>query len=157
MKKRSKKLPYEEGSWFAIPLEQGGYAVGCVARCTGKGPALGYFFGPKRAQVPSIDELASLAPKDAIKVMQFGDLGLIDGSWPVIGRFPDWDRTKWPIPIFYNDDPLVDVTWKVEYDDSLQEKEWVHIPFGSGPQKGYMHNVQSGSEAAEYHISQLLP
>ena len=141
MKKRSRKLPYQEGAWFAIPLEQGGYATGVVARCTGDGTTLGYFFGPKRDKVPTIDEMTHLAHKDALKVMQFGDLGLIDGSWPVIGRLPDWDRAQWPIPIFYHDDSLVDVSWKVEYNDSLEEISRVRIPFGTGKQNGYLHNA----------------
>lgn len=38
---------YREGSRFAVPLRQGGYAVGLVARVNPRGVLLGYFFGPR--------------------------------------------------------------------------------------------------------------
>ena len=44
------KLPYSEGSVFLVPLRNGGYARGVVARATGEGKGLfGYFFGPRLA------------------------------------------------------------------------------------------------------------
>lgn len=95
-----KKLPYREGDWFGVPIG-GGFAVGLVARCHRRGKTLfGYFFGPKRAKLPAVDELGALAPGDAIFVARFGDLGLINGEWPVIGTSKDWNRAKWPMPPF---------------------------------------------------------
>lgn len=50
----AKRLPYREGTWFALPLRKGGYAVGVVARMAPRGRIiLAYFFGPKRNQIPS--------------------------------------------------------------------------------------------------------
>jgi hypothetical protein len=49
----SQKINYREGDWFAVPLRDGGYAVGLVARMDNRGGVLGYFFGPRRDDVPS--------------------------------------------------------------------------------------------------------
>ena len=39
------KASYREGDWFAVPLRDGGYAAGLIARANPKGVLLGYFFG----------------------------------------------------------------------------------------------------------------
>jgi hypothetical protein len=93
-------LPYQEGTWFAVPLRDSGYALGLVARSNDKGIALGYFFGPKHNDIPRNENISRLRPEDAILIRLFGDLGLIQGKWPVICHDPAWNRTKWPLPHF---------------------------------------------------------
>ena len=51
---------------------------------------LGFFFGPTRNSLPDQSEIPGLAPGDAEAVMRFGALGLIDGSWPVVGRVSEF-------------------------------------------------------------------
>ena len=82
-----------------------------------KGTLLGYFFGPKRAVVPSIDDLADLKAEGAVLVGRFGYLGLKHGTWPVIGRLEDWDRTEWPMPVFVRYEELTGRSLSVFYDD----------------------------------------
>src|SRR5262245_51705508 len=95
------KVTYKEGTWFALPLRQVGYAVGRVARhAPQRKVILAYLFGPKRERVPTLDELDHLEPYRAVKVVRAGDLGLLDGSWPLIGDSPRWERQKWLMPVF---------------------------------------------------------
>jgi len=99
-------LPYTEGTLFFVPLRNGGYARGVVARASPEGKVLlGYFFGP---QLPTteISDLGNLAPSKAILRLRFGDLGLINGEWPIEGRVPEWNRSEWPMPAFVRKDPL---------------------------------------------------
>ncbi len=93
------KLPYREGTWFAIPLRHGGFAVGIVARAKG-GSLLCYFYGPRCNLVPKLAEVEKRKPQDALRRLHVGDLGLIDGSWPIIGHPTSWSRDDWPMPIF---------------------------------------------------------
>jgi len=86
-----------EGDWIAVPLRGGGYATGVIARMKGM-QLFGYFFGPKRDDVPQLGELSGLGPDDAVLVGAFGGLGLKGGDWPVLGRFGNWDRADWPFP-----------------------------------------------------------
>jgi len=92
---------HDEGTCFAVPLEGGGHALGVLARTSaGSGVVFGYFFGPKRDALPAADELPRLAPEDAIWSGRFGDLELVEGNWPVLGKLPDWRREEWPMPEF---------------------------------------------------------
>lgn len=100
------KLPYSEGSTFLVPLKSGGYARGIVARAGPKGKILmGYFFGP-RLELPADATIDDLRASSAVLRARFGDLGLIKGRWPVLGRPPTWNRSEWPIPAFVRRDPL---------------------------------------------------
>jgi hypothetical protein len=87
------------GDWFAVPLPDGNWVVGRIARRGG--PALlGYFFGPRRAELPALAELKSLHAADAVWVTKFSYLGLRDGEWPILHGAEDFDSTAWPMPMF---------------------------------------------------------
>jgi hypothetical protein len=114
----TKRIKYSEGDVFAVPLDHpGGYGLGVIARAKGNGPALGYFFGPRRHEVPDLADVADLAVVDNVLVAKFGDLGLNRGRWPIIGALPDWRREAWPMPAFGRDELLSDRLWRVEYAD----------------------------------------
>jgi hypothetical protein len=113
---RKRELPYREGDFFAVPLDGGGYAIGVLARADGRGCLLGYFFGPRRSELPGAEGVCALAPEDAARVMLVGDTGLLDGRWPIVHRPERWDRGRWPVPAFarhYNRD----TAFRVVYDD----------------------------------------
>src|SRR5581483_12073208 len=113
------KLPYREGTWFGMPLRQGGFAVGLVARATAQGKViLCYFFGPWRAAVPALGEVERLRPSDAIRAIRVGDLGLIRGKWPMIGHAASWTRSDWQMPTFIRRDPLSRRAWRVYHSDT---------------------------------------
>ncbi|MGI8854722.1 MAG: immunity 26/phosphotriesterase HocA family protein [Thermomicrobiales bacterium] len=113
---RPRKLPYQEGDWFAVPLRDGGFGVGIVARMDGKGRVLGYFFGPRRDAVPLLPEVASMKADQAVWIHCFGDLGLIEKDWTVLGNDATWNRADWPMPAFGHRDSIVENRqWKREY------------------------------------------
>lgn len=149
------KLPYREGTWFAMPLRQGGYVVGRVARHSGDGCVLGYFFGPKRDTIPRLDELGELAPHSAIRVMRFGDLGLLNGRWTVIGENPGWEKEEWPMPIFTRKDSVTKTAIIIIYDDNnpLVELSNRQIPFETSGIEG---DSLSGAGAAETKLSMII-
>jgi hypothetical protein len=101
------KLPDSEGSVFLVPLRNGGYARGVVARASSAGKVLlGYFFGP-RLLSPNPVEVEDLDPTHAVLKVRSGDLGLMNGAWPIIGKIPHWDRTRWLVPLFVRKDPFI--------------------------------------------------
>lgn len=119
------QLPYSEGSVFLVPLRTEGYARGVVARSTSRGRVLfGYFFGPAFPSVTNAS-LENLFPDKAILITHFGDLGLINGKWPVIGVISTWNRSMWRMPDFVRRDDLSQNAWRIHYsDDDPSHIEW---------------------------------
>lgn len=83
-----------------VPLENGGFAPGLVARHAPRsGAILGYFFGPR---LSSIDNFSfdCIIHENSVYCKIFGDIGLIENRWPIIGQLPEWNRNEWTMPIF---------------------------------------------------------
>jgi len=99
-----RKTPCSEGSIFLVPLPTGGYARGVVARSSQR-ILFGYFFGPGFSRAEDV-HLQGLTPDAAILKARFGDLGLVEGTWKIIGKLIEWDRSQWPMPSFVRRDPL---------------------------------------------------
>ena len=153
---QKRKLPFQEGTWFAVPLRPTGYAIGRVARHTPKGEIIvAYIFGPRRQHVPSLDEISDLSPSDAARVMQVGGVGLLDGGWAVIGNSSHWVRERWPIPHFIRRELLREVAWRVIYADDNPNKVVAEerIPYDT---VGLEPDSLSGHIAAETELSDIL-
>jgi len=96
-----KRVKYDEGQWFAVPLRYGGYATGIIVRGSYKTKGgLGYFFGPKFDEIPDDEKTWEKHPQEAVLVTQFGDLGIINGRWPLILSTRPFSKNAWPIPLF---------------------------------------------------------
>ena len=132
-----------EGDWFAVPLREGGYAIGLVARANPNGVLLGYFFGPRHKVMPSLLDVEDLEPGDAVLVGKFGFLGLKQGRWPILGRLRGWNRDSWPMPTLIRYEELTGRSFRVYYDDNdpnrLIREELIHPGrVESGPNDGLM-------------------
>src|SRR3954463_2173797 len=122
------KLPYSEGSVFIVPLRKGGFGRGVVARSGQKGKVLlGYFFGPKLLSAENV-AIDDLDPANAVLRIMFGDLGLINGEWKIVGRIRDWKRTDWPMPDFVRRDPLRPRAVLVRYSDTDPQRIVAEYP-----------------------------
>ena len=145
-----------EGDWFAVPLRDGGYAACLIARANPGGVLLGYFFGPRRSRIPQLQDVSGLRPGDAALVGMFGDLGIIQGTWPLLGRLDGWQRRDWPTPVFVRYEELTGRSFHVFYDDDdpnkvLREDQ---VPPGEAeqaPKDGLM-----GAGYAEAVLTRLL-
>jgi hypothetical protein len=147
-------LPYSEGSIFTVPLRNGGYARGVVARAGPEGKVLfGHFFGPK---LNSLDEvnLENIEPEKSILSAIFGDLGLINGEWRIIGSMPNWQRSAWFMPDFVRRDPIGKRAWRVHRSDVDPSKVESEVPI-----EFHMNlppNWTFGSGAVELKLTKLL-
>jgi hypothetical protein len=149
------KRPYSEGSVFLVPLGGGGFARGIVARVplrAGK-ILLGYFFGPK---VHAISDVMydDLEPKQAILCVRFGDLGLINGTWSVLGILPSWQRANWPFPDFVRRELLTNRAYLVHYVDTDPRKIEFEKPID--PSCDLSTDGLCGSGWVELRLTKLL-
>lgn len=150
------RLPYTEGSVFVVPLSDGGYARGVVARHAPKGRLVfGFFFGPR---LKSLDEprLDDLLPGNAVLRVRFGDLGLINGEWRIYGTVPGWDRSKWPMPAFVRRDPSGNAAWVVRYSDTNPSQKVGDSRIDVDSAKELPADGSSGSAAVETKLERLL-
>lgn len=136
------KLKYREGDWFAVPLRAGGFGIGLIARANHSGILLGYFFGPRRAGVPSLKEVQNQRPSDACLVGRFGHLGIVQGQWPIFGRLEGWERSAWPMPVFLRREELTGRALNVFYSDDdpgrVVREESIQVSFVIQPKDGLM-------------------
>lgn len=147
-------LPYSEGTVFAVPLRNGGFARGIVARAAPEGAVLfGYFFGPK---LPSLNEadVAGVEPDCAIAQLIFGDLGLINGEWQIIGHLSEWHRETWGMPDFVRRDPIGKRAWRVRRSDSDPSKVDFEEPIDFDA--NLPPNISSGYGAVELKLTTIL-
>lgn len=150
------KINYRQGDWFAVPLREGGFALGVVARANPGGVLLGYFFGPRREDVPKAADAVGLRASEAVLVRKFGHLGLTQGNWPLLGQLEGWDPREWPMPSFVRYEELTGRSFKVIYDDSdpnrlIREQQVSPGESEQAPKDGLL-----GAGAAEKILTGLL-
>ncbi len=151
------KLPYKEGSLFAVPLRRGGYAVGLIARTSPRGKTvLAYLFGPARKMVPEADELQNLRPQDALRVARVGDLSLIDETWPIIGQLQSWKHEEWAMPPFARRDDITKKAWRVQYSDTDANQVESEQQMAYSQATEFERDAVLGAGAAEIVITKLL-
>lgn len=102
-----KKIKYTEGQWFAVPLRTNGYGIGIIVRGEYKTKGgLGYFFGPKYLEIPNGQDTFTKTKDNSALICIFGDLGIINGEWPLIQNGKPFHRDEWPVPKFHQLTPL---------------------------------------------------
>ncbi|MEN4013073.1 MAG: immunity 26/phosphotriesterase HocA family protein [Bellilinea sp.] len=159
-KTRRQHIKYSEGQWFAVPLKNGGYALGIIVRGNYKTKGgLGYFFAPRYESIPDNQDTWQKQPSDAIMIAWFGDLGLIWGTWPLIPTTRPFRRQDWTVPKFQRIDALDPSRgWLVEYDQEtsgldmpLREKYLDAVELAGLPKDSLL-----GYEAVELVLTKLL-
>ena len=114
-------LNFHDGSWLAVPLIRGVCCIVLAARLGFCVLFLGNFFGKRVKRPPTLADVADLRANDAILVTQFGDLGLIEGLWRIIGPHPEWNAADWPVPLFGRIDIVTPSrATLVEYNERLE-------------------------------------
>lgn len=148
-----RKLPYREGTCFVFPLRDVGCARGVIARMDGRGRIFCYFFSPRLSSIEAA-RIDDLRPQKAILMGEVGDLGLLEGTWIVIGQVALWNREEWPVPPLIRFDKKADRAWLSHYDDKLhciRDEEVDPSLIGQYPEDGTM-----GYVAAEIAVTRLL-
>lgn len=154
MVKREANL--HEGDFFLVPLRDDCYGLGLAAQVLRSEITLGFFFHEMKKDAPSLQDLTTLSVKDTILVRKFGDIHLRNGSWPVIGKHPNWNRSAWQVAGFGRHELLSDRKWRDEYNDNdignfikavrITDDEYQNLP----------RNVLSGSGALKITLEKLL-
>lgn len=157
-KQRAPKKNYRDGDWFLAPIEPGRYVAGRVARSTGHG-VVAYFFAPPVDEPPALDDLDRLTPDDAYTYLNFSDVGLRSGEWPILGASHHFEPAEWPLAPFENYVESGGRAWLeiIEYDPRNLDRE-ASVTRGDARQRGrYPEAGISGAGAALAHLRSRLP
>lgn len=150
-------LPYSEGTWFAVPLRDGGYAVGVVSRMAPRGRVLvGHFFGPRRDALPLLEDVRALRPEDRVLVQRFGDLYLVEEKWPILGRDDRWQREQWPMPVFGRVVDVDGTAWRVEYQDDNPNSIPMETRTSPAEAEGLPNDALLGAGVVEARLTERL-
>ena len=147
---------YHEGSWFAVPLLDGGYGWGLVARLSpGSKIMLAYLLGPKQDGLPDLARLKTLTAQDAIKVLRVGDMALVSGHWRVLGELDAFDAAQWPMPQFLRRADALKRAWRVTYasNDPARSEREESVPYET---VGFEADSLYGYGSAELLLTKLL-
>ncbi len=152
-----KKPAHPEGTCFVLPLRDGDYARGVVARTNGKGAMFGYFFGP-RLKSPALAVVDhTLHPKNAVLVGKFGDLGLLEEKWQAIGKITPWSRTDWPMPPLCRIDKMAGAAFISHYDeDTFRCVKEVRVKLDEIKPDSFPQDGLLGYVAAEIVVTKAL-
>jgi hypothetical protein len=151
-----KKLPYREGDIFALPLRNGGYSLGVIARSPKRGIILlGYFFPNVYPMVPKPDQIPKLRPQNAIEILIFGDLSLINGEWKIITNIDNFKRDEWPMPKFLRREELTGRSLLITYADDNPGKK-VAQEICSPETTGYPADILCGAGYVEIVLTKRL-
>jgi Immunity protein 26 len=95
-----------EGEAFAVPMQDGRYAIGVIARVETKRPRKPYgiyvyFFAPYNSKERLHKCLPRLTAKNYVARLNTSALDIYDGIWTRIGMLPEWNKPDWPFPEFY--------------------------------------------------------
>jgi hypothetical protein len=138
-------------------LPHAGYALGVVARIGKRGSLVGYFFGPARPQIPSLGPIGNqLVAQRAVMVAIVGDLALLRGSWPILGKLEPWSRNSWPMPEFVRRDALSGRPCRVVYGESDFFTELSCTPCSEEEALGLASDGLMGSGFVEAKLGRLL-
>ena len=114
---------------------------------------LAYFVGNRWDVAPSLEDVQECRASDAVMVVFIQALHLFDGSWPVIGRLPNWKREEWPIPYFKREHGSPSGVL-VRYTDDLLK--WAEVKRCPGGMEGYEHDGAIGAGIVVNRLSKLI-
>lgn len=143
-----------EGSIFLVPLLNGGYTLGLVARHYKHG-TLFYFFKEKYATKIEKIPIEAIRKDNILWVKQGGDGAFIKHTWPILGVLPKWDKDEWPIPVFKTKDILKGFPIAVFLDERLEEIDRKRITEKEAKQIKWKNGI-AGTGYIEEELSELL-
>lgn len=140
-----------------MPLSSGGYALGLIAGSGRGGVTLGYFFGPRLGSIPAPDQIPALRPDRASYVAMFGDLGLINGAWFVVGPLPHFEETDWPTPVFGRQEGSKGRLLSVTYPDHDLDRRPREREISAEEFEGLPKDGLAGAGYVAKRLDRLLP
>ena len=113
----------DNGDLFIVQQDDRRIALGLVARGGKRAGKLGYFFRIELYDNAPDKAALTLEPEQAIWIGMFGDLHILRGKWPLIGKLKGFTRDAWPMPVFARHSETFNTSHICTYDENDVCKE----------------------------------
>ena len=90
----------DNGDLFIVQQDDHRIALGLIARGGKRAAKLGYFFRIELYDNAPDKAALILEPEQAVWIGIFGDLHILRGKWPLVGKLKGFTREAWPMPLF---------------------------------------------------------
>ena len=121
----------------------------------GKGGVFGYFFGPLIGEASEARSPLDKQTEGPILVGRFGDLGLTNGEWTILGETDAWNGAQWGMPPFVRVDEHAGKAFLSVYDENtfecISEK-----PCDPSLVDEYPYDRMMGYGAVEIRLTKIL-
>ena len=112
-----KKIKYSEGDLFILETENHTKFLGLLARRKGRTKSvIGYFWKLNF----EVNDSLILNKKSVVTITRFSSLGFEIGTWQLLGKYKNWKREEWGIPLFCRHDDIHNKYFAVAYNDDFE-------------------------------------
>jgi Immunity protein 26 len=108
----------DNGDLFIVQQNDRRIALGLIARGGKKAGKLGYFFRIELYDNAPDKSALTLEPEQAIWIEKFGDLHILRGKWPLVGKLKGFTREAWRMPVFARHSDIHNVDYISTYDEN---------------------------------------
>jgi hypothetical protein len=148
-----------EGNIISIPIDDGRYAVGVLARVETARPRkpygiFVYFFGPFNDPDRAVVKPIYLNPKHYVIRLNTSALDIYSGVWKWLGVIDQWDRNEWPFPDFCQHTKGERTFYRIRYDENDLATQIFRVRMLDGG--GLDDNIIYGTGAAQQKISTTM-
>jgi hypothetical protein len=153
------KLPRiisDNGDLFIVQTNDRRIALGLIARGGRTAGKLGYFFRIELLDQAKEKNALVLEPEQAIWIAMFGDLHILRGKWPLIGKLNGFTRESWPMPVFVHHHEGFNINYVRTYDENNLEMlgNWPESQVPAHIDTSFQ--VEDGLAGAEYVENYLM-
>ena len=108
----------DNGDLFIVQQGDRRIAIGLIARGGKTAGKVGYFFRIEFYDNAPDKTALTLEPEQAIWIGKFGDLHILRGKWPLVGKLKDFTREAWPMPVFARHSETFNTNHICTYDEN---------------------------------------
>ena len=154
------RITSDNGDLFIVQQGDRRIALGLIARGGKRASKVGYFFRIELYDNAPDKTKLKLEPEQAIWIEKFGDLHILRGKWPIVGKLKGFTREAWPMPVFARHSDIHNVDYISTYDENdvsrlidtwLAEKVPAHIDTSFVAKEGL-----SGAGYVEDYLMKIL-
>jgi len=149
----------QEGNLVSVPLADGRFSVGVIARVEKIRPRKPYgifiyFLRPFARAESVLSDESYLNIENSVLRLKTSALDIYSGLWKTIGRIGPWNRDTWPLPDLFHNSLGSNIFYRIKLDerDLITQINKIRMIDRGGPDLNDLY----GSLAAQEEVSKQM-